>query len=723
MDKKFKFNWGAGTILLGFVLLFFILAGRFFYIAYGKQVQDVDLKAYAEHKWTRHKVLEATRGTIFDRNGNPIAEDIPSYTVIAVLDPKDPAHIKDPARAASQLAGVLAADESEIEKSLSKKGRYQVQLPGGRKISNKDKEKIEKMDIQGIDFIPETKRYYPNDNFASHVIGYTNEDNKNNISGVLGLEKTLDKYLKESNGSLTFKSDTKGIELPNPQEQMKKPKDGANVYLTLDEKIQTLLEQAMTKADDKYHPQAMIGIVADPKTGKILAMSDRPSFNPNKREIKDFTNTAISYPYEPGSTMKIFTLAAAIQEKVYNGNETYKSGQYKIPHNRPISDHNKVGWGTITFDEGVENSSNVLFSKLAREKLGYDRFYSYLKKFGLDRPTGIDLPNEKAGKILYNYEIEKLTTAFGQGTTVTPIQQIQGATAIANGGKMMRPFVINKVVDPSTKKTLLSHQPEVAGTPISEETAKQERNILEKVVTKGTGKPFQIKGYSVAGKTGTAQIVDKETGRYASGSGQNVFSFMGMAPKDDPKLLMYVGVIRPQLEAGQLGSAPVSDIFTSVMKNGLQYMEVEPDGTDKEQKEKDSSVMLSSFIGSNHEAVSKALEKAKMRPVVLGSGATIEAQLPEAKSNVLPGERVLLKTSGNVQMPDVTGWSKADVLKLAKMLNLKISVKGTGFANSQSLQKGMRLKANDDLAVTFAEPSMDDVDLSQNKKPKKEDRP
>lgn len=695
-----------------FILLFFVLVGRFFYIAYNHSIENVDLKAYAEKKWTRHKVLDANRGSILDRHGKPIANDIQSYTVIAVLD-KDFPHIKDPSTAASKLAGVLDEDESKIEDALRKKKVFEIQVPGGRKISHSKKEKIEKMKIEGIEFRQETKRYYPNQTFASYVVGYTNETGQNEITGALGLEKTMDKYLKETNGSLSFKSDTKGVKLPDPKEKVKKPKNGSNVYLTLDEKIQMVLEQAMQKADKKYKPEKMIGIVADPKTGKILAMSNRPTFNPNKRNIKDFTNLAISDPYEPGSTMKIFTLAAAIEEGVYNGNETYKSGQYKIPHNRPISDHNKVGWGTITFDEGVQNSSNVLFSKLAREKLGYDRLYNYLKKFHLDQPTGIDLPNEKSGRILYNYEIEKLTTAFGQGTTVTPIQQIQAATAIANGGKMMKPYVVDKVVDPSTGKLLLDHKPEVAGRPISAKTSQQVRDILETVVTKGTGKPYQIKGYSVAGKTGTAQVVDKETGRYAHGWGKNLFSFMGMAPKDDPKLVVYVAVDRPNLKPTELGSYPVADIFTTVMKNSLQYLNIEPEDEKKSKKQfTDSSVKINDYHESSVADAESELQKAGMEVVKLGSGNTVISQQPSAKSGLLPGEKVILRTDGDVQMPDLTGWSLSDVLKFSKVMNVDAAVKGSGFTVKQSLKKGAVIKDKDYLSVELERPQMRSVKLS-----------
>jgi penicillin-binding protein 2B len=717
-------NVGAGILMAVFTLLFFILAGKFLVVAYSQSAEGVNLIEYGKRKWLKSDELDAKRGTIFDRNGEEIAADIPSYSVIAILDKNYPNHIKDPEMAAEKLARVLDTDEGKLEALLSKKGRFQVEIPAGRKVSYRKKQKIEDMKIPGVDFIRESRRYYPNQTFASHVLGYTGKGEDGAQTGLMGLEKSLDKYLKEKDGKVTFVGDAYSRAIDEKKETIQPPKHGKDVYLTLDEKIQLYLEEAMGEAAKKYKPEKLIGIVADPKTGRILAMSNYPSFNPNEKDISNYTNFAISDPYEPGSTMKIFTLASAIEEGVYNGNETYQSGSYKLPNiSRPIYDHNRSGWGTITYDEGVRNSSNVAFSKLVREKLGYEKFRSYLSKFGLDQKTNIDLPHEKSGSILYNYEIEKVTTAFGQGSTVTPIQQIQAATAIANGGKMMQPYVIDRIIDPKSKKTVLAHQPKVAGKPISETTAKRVRDILGTVVTDGTGKPYMIEGYDVAGKTGTAQVPGKD-GKYLSGWGENIFSFMGMAPKDDPKLLMYVAIERPKVEYPEMGSTPTANIFTSVMKNSLQYLNIQPDS--KEKKHKSSTAKsygkdLPDYTGKSAKEAKSELEQLGMHVTVIGSGDEVTKQEPYDGAYVIKGEKVILRTSGDVKMPDLKDWSYMDILRLSKLMGLKETITGSGFAVKQNVKPGAIIKEGDFLVVqleepkeTVPEPKSDDAGDGQN---------
>lgn len=435
-------------------------------------------------------------------------------------------------------------------------------------------------------------------------------------------------------------------------------------------------------------------------------MSNRPSFNPNVRNINNFVNDAIGYRFEPGSTMKIFTLAAAIEEGVYNGNEYYKSGAYKVGTDR-IRDHNKTGWGTITFNEGIQRSSNVAVAILANEKLGSDRLLQYLNRFGFNRPTGIDIPGETTSNILYEWPVEKVTTSFGQGSAVTPIQQVQAATAIANKGKMMKPYVIKKVVDSTTNEVKIEKKPEVAGEPISSETADKVLDILETVVTSpnGTGKPYDIEGYQVAGKTGTAQIPNPKGGGYLSGHGNNTFSFLGMAPKDNPSLIVYVAVQQPKLTMQETGSAPVSLIFNSVMKNSLQYLNIQPEEEKPPVVKKTKyGVEMESYAGKSTESAAASLKEKGFVPVIVGKGDKVEAQSPAAGERVMKGERVFLKTNGEAAIPSLTNWSYRDVLRLSEFLSLEPSALGTGYVVKQNIAPGSTIKKGDYLIVELKSP-------------------
>ncbi|HET7616523.1 MAG TPA: penicillin-binding protein [Bacillales bacterium] len=696
--KNTNINRGAAFLSIIFVLLFFALIARFGYIQITKTVQGNGLMKLAMAKWTNEENLQAQRGTIFDATGNPLAEDVPAYNVYAVLN-ETVDHVKNKEKTAAELAPILDMKESRILELLNRDA-FQVELgPGGRRISYQQMEKIKKLELPGIGFFPTTKRYYPTQKFASYVVGYTSRDPETEkLKGVMGIEKSMNTKLTGHRGFLKEMEAPGGAKLPGTNENKQAPKNGDNIYLTIDSHVQTFLANAMKKAEKKFKPKRMMGVVIDPKTGKILAMANRPSFNPNERDISDFTNDIISSAFEPGSVMKIFTLSAAVDAGVYDGNATYQSGALSIGPST-IHDWNYSGWGRITFNQAVQRSSNVGFAILAKKYIGFDRFHDYLMKFDFKQRTGIALPHEGNSHFQYNYPIEKATTAFGQGTAVTAIQMVKAATAIANDGKMMKPYIIDKVVNPNNDKVVEKNEPEVAGTPISAASAKKVRDLLRTVVTgkHGTGKEFAIEGYDVAGKTGTAQIPKENGVGYMDG--KYIHSFMGMAPKDDPKLLVYVAVDRPHVDTMHAGEKPVAEIFTSVMKNSLQYLNVQPDDTAVDPKSQKSVITIENYKGQSVTEVEKALEQQGLDPVVLGSGGTIHDQMPFSGDAVLAGEKILLKTDAPVKMPDLTGWSLADVMKLAHLIGLDPEVKGSGFVTGQSIAPGKVLKEGESLTV------------------------
>ncbi|SIT67853.1 penicillin-binding protein [Edaphobacillus lindanitolerans] len=698
--------------------LFFLLFGRFLYIQVTGEVEGRPLAAMAQAKYERENVLSADRGRILDRDGQPIAEDTLSYNLVAILSKKASdgvkdktkmRHVTDREKTAKALSEHIDLSYEEILELLNRQDNpdvYQVEFgSAGRNLSHEKMNQIKALHLPGIQFVKDKKRFYPNGMFASHLIGFaqkeTQKDGTTKTVGQMGLEKTFDEILTGENGKMEYESDTWGFLLPGTEEKVTPAVDGSDIRLTLDKTIQNFVEDAMNRVQKEYSPERMSVIVADPKTGEILAMSQRPSFNPETKEglSSNWLNEAVQYTIEPGSTMKVFTLASAIEEGVWAPNDHFKSGSYTM-HDTTIYDHKRAGWGYISFLEGFQRSSNVSMAYLL-ERMKDEAFIGHLRDFGFGEKTGIDLPGEAAGVLNDVGPVERLTTSYGQGSTVTPIQMVQAATAIANGGTMMKPYVIEEIRDPNTDKVLRKGEPEEKGKPISAETAKTVLDVMESVVTseKGTGKIFDLEDYSVAGKTATAQIPNGKGG-WLHGTNNLLYGFLGMAPADDPQLIVYVNVHRPKLPPGEYGAIPVSKIFKPVMENSLKHLNIRPD----EEKEAKEQITLSDFEGTAADTVIKDLEAKGIKPVVTGGGGEVTGQFPQSGTSILPGGLVILKTEGESVLPDFTGWSKRSVLAFASLSGLTIEVHGEGFAASQSASPGSSPGGGAPTVVKFEKP-------------------
>ncbi|WP_088005774.1 penicillin-binding protein [Indiicoccus explosivorum] len=725
MNKVFRFQWGAFLLFVFFAGLFFILLTRLITIQATGEVEGQELAVKAAQKYSHTEELAAERGRILDRNGEVLAEDTLAYRLIAVTseaatqNAEYPRHVTDPEKTAQVLAGHLGVDENQLLKQIREgieKGRYQVEFgAAGRELSHTEMLAIKEEDLPGVGFIRDSTRLYPNGVFASHLIGFAQKEELENgevkFVGKMGLEATYNEVLTGTDGKMEFKTDTWGYLLPGNDAKVTPAVDGADIRLTLDKTIQNFLEDAMTRAEEEYSPKRMMAVVADPKTGEILAMSQRPSFNPNTLEglSENWMNEIIQLTIEPGSPMKMFTLAAAIEEGVWNPEATYQSGSYSLPSNT-IRDHNWVGWGQISFLEGFQRSSNVSMAYLL-EKIGPETFVEYVKSFGFGEKTGIDLPKEAEGIILNTYAMDRLALTFGQGSTVTPIQMVQAASAFANGGVMMKPFVIDQITNPDTDEVILQHDPERGNQPVTALTAEKVLEILESTVTseKGTAQRFALEDYRVAGKTGTAQI-PAPGGGYMGGRENYLFSFLGFAPAEDPQLLVYVAVQQPELEDTEQGSYPVSEIFKSVTDNSLKYLNVEP-----EKIEEAELLKLEDYSGLSSEEVKGRLAEQGMEAIVIGAPGKVAAQLPEPGTSLTEGERVFLKTSGKETVPDFSGWSKRHLLQYRQLSGLRLEISGDGFAVKQTPIPGTpvteRLEAKVDLAApekaykTLTEPS------------------
>ncbi|MEJ8778697.1 penicillin-binding transpeptidase domain-containing protein [Pseudogracilibacillus sp. ICA-222130] len=717
MKKNKRTNVVSKLVLLFFVLAFLVITGRFLYIQVSGEVKDQNLKQLAKETREISFELEAERGKIHDSNGMILAYNRPTYRVFAILDENRktrtnaPDHIVDSADTAKKLSSVLDIDEKEIKKKIDEgkeKGRFQIEFgTKGRKLPQEKKEEIEDLQLPGIHFLEDSIRYYPNGMFASHILGFARQNEEDETVGVTGIEKEMNESLSGKNGYIYYHRDSYGNKLLNPNEVVQKAENGHDIYLTIDQKVQTLLEDVLSQVDEQYEPEKIMAVVMNPKTGEIVAMSNRPSFNPNDPgKVKNWYNDVISSPFEQGSTMKIFTWAAAMEEGVYDGKEKFKSGKYIINEKvRAISDHNNgKGWGKISYDTGFRRSSNVASSKLIWEKMDPDDFLKYLKNFDFDKPTNIDLPSEGQGKILFDWPAEKLTTSFGQGSTTTAMQLIKAASAIANEGNMMQPYIIKKVVDSNTGEVVEENNPSVVGQPVSKETADKMMDLMASVVNSkdGTGKNYRLKDYTVAGKTGTAQIPNPDGDGYLPGKSNNMYSFVGVAPKDDPQLLMYVAVKQPKLRGDETGSEPVAFIFNNVIENGLHYLNIEPDKESDDDSNEHTRTMPQ-VIDKTVKQAKKDLENISENITVVGDGKNVLAVNINEDEEVVYGQHIMLITD-KPTIPDLKGWSSRDVYQLGTLLEIDVKVKGNGFVTKQNIKKGSKIDKKVTLEVELKKP-------------------
>ncbi|MBQ0139778.1 MAG: PASTA domain-containing protein [Kurthia sp.] len=716
--KKSRSVWGAFLMLGIFGFLFLLMFFRIFYIQVTGTVEGQDLALKASQKQEVSRVENANRGNILDTKGEMIATNTTSYKLYAVVNPKaseesnKPLHVVDKRKTAKVLSNYIQMSEKKIYTILTTRladGRipYQVEFSvAGRDLSHRVMVNITNEKLPGINFEESSKRFYPNGLFASNIVGFSQKTTKEKsdqliIVGRAGLEKTFNSQLAGVDGEVNFSKDKWGYLLPSGKQMVKPPQDGNDIYLTIDKTIQNILESEVSKVNAEYSPQSIVAVVANPKTGEILGSTQRPTYNAQTGEgintswLNRLTETTI----EPGSTMKIFTLATAIEQGVWNENATFMSGQYTVG-GTTIRDSNQVGWGRITYLEGIQRSSNVGMANLLTS-IGSDNFIKSLNKFGFGEQTGIDLPNEASGKILNQYKINAITTTYGQGSTVTPIQLIQAATAVANNGKMMQPYVIKKIVNPNTGKVVKENEPKEKASPISATTAKEVRRILATTITaeSGTAKNFASKEYIVSGKTGTAQIANN-SGGYDWGKGKFLYSFLGMAPEKNPQLVMYIAVEKPRLKASEFGSEPTSKIFNAVMQSSLKYMNVE---TETSQVPKLDP--LKDYTGQDVLVAQQELTNENLMPIIIGQSSEVTAQYPQNELSVLKSSKVFLKTSGQITLPNFKGWSLRDILAYKEISGLKIQVTGNGYVTSQNLPKGMRVDNKDEIKIKLKTPS------------------
>jgi len=709
-SKKLQKNRSKtiGTTALLAVILLFIFIGRLTEIMVFGTSNGQDLSARAQELYDRSSILSAQRGTIYDVGGNTLAMDATSYSLYAVLtdqwseESEEPQYVVDKEQTAKTLSQYIDMSEADILKTLNTEDAAQVEFgTAGQNLTYAEMKAIDDQNLPGIMFTESPTRLYPNGVFASHLIGYaeyleagTAIDSR--LTGQMGLELSLDEVLKGTNGRKSYQSNSYNYELSGTKEVLEEPVDGSEVYLTLDSRLQTYLETLMTQVYEEYQPSTMTAMLVNPKTGAIVAASQRPTFNLETKDgIEDmWQNLLVERAYEPGSTIKVLTVAAAIEEGVFDPNAFYDSSPVTMGDST-IADYNGVGWGVITELEGLSQSSNTLMIHLVGE-MGYDVWEKYIREFGLLQETGSGFANEVAGSMNYEYEADKITTGFGQGIYVTPYQMVQAFTSIANGGDMMKLQLVNRYEEDGQMTVV---EPEVVSSPISEETAAKTLEYLQSVVyaDTGTGTAYALDGYTVSAKTGTAEVFNQETNTYEAGLTKYLYSVVGFVPSEDPQYILYITAEQPK-NLTTTASEMLTQIYTPLLTRALEYNAL-GDG------ETATTATVPDVSGTSVSVAQQTLTDASFVNVeVIGEGDTIVSQTPVGQESVSITQPIFLLTNdANPTMPDFTGLNATASQALADLLGIEVKLDGEGLVVGQSIAVGESIQPNKQIVLQLAE--------------------
>ena len=689
MNKKRTVKISIFVILV-LIASFFVVIFQLFRIALMPEVDGVDIAAFAKNRNETTKTLYASRGTIYDQYGETLAQTVNSYTVIAYLSPsrtKDenkPNHVVDKEETAKKLEEVFQKNNIKSMTydhilELLNRSAYQVELgPGGRGITEFLKSEIEALELPGIGFTQSTKRYYKNSTLAPYIIGYARANDEGKITGEMGIEKYFNDELEGEDGFVTYETDAYGYRLPNSPETRVEAQSGKDIYLTIDSHIQLFLLQAVQNLVDNYKMDWLTFTVADAKTGAILGSASEPTFDLNKQNITNYLNPMVSYAYEPGSTMKIYSFMAAIENGQYDGSETYQSGSLEVD-GYVIHDFNDVGWGVIDYDTGFARSSNTAAGRLA-QRIGGEKLRDFYEAAGFGEQTGITLPGEQAGNMDFYYGSEVVTASFGQGITTTPIQNIQALTMLANNGTILQPYVVDKIVDSKSGKVEYQAKRTEVRKVASEESINKVRSLMDKALydTITDAKYYQPSNVRMIGKTGTANFT--QNGVYMSGKYDYIRSFAGLFPAEDPQYIVYISVkqfVGPIKELAKVVTTVVEDIA-----NYKNIANLETTNTNEQ------IIVFDNYINTSVVESEEKLKQMGLNPIILGDGKYIINIYPKKGTKVIKGTKIFIITSNNnIVMPDITNWSENEVKTFAGLVGIECNINGYGKVISQSIEK------------------------------------
>ena len=668
---------------------------------------DLVKEAKKVHQITR--TVPAKRGTIYDRNGVPIAEDATSYNVYAVIDKKYKSatgkilYVEDAQfnKVAEVFHKYLDMDESYVKEQLSQPNLTQVSFGAkGNGITYANmiaiKKDLKDASVEGIDFTTSPNRSYPNGQFASSFIGlaqlHENEDGSKSLLGTSGMESSLNSILAGKDGIITYEKDRLGNVVPGTEQVSQQTVDGKDVYTTISSTLQSFMETQMNVFQEKVKGKYMTATLVSAKTGEILATTQRPTFDADTKEglTKDFIWRDILYQsnYEPGSTMKVMTLAAAIDNNTFSGGEVFNSSELKVA-DATIRDwdvnEGLTGGGMMTFSQGFAHSSNVGMT-LLEQKMGDATWLDYLSRFKFGVPTRFGLTDEYAGQLPADNIVNIAQSSFGQGISVTQTQMLRAFTAIANDGIMLEPKFISAIYD-SNNQSVRKSQKEVVGNPVSKDAASLTRTHMVLVGTDpvygtmhnhSTGKPtVTVPGQNVALKSGTAQIADEKNGGYLIGSTNYIFSAVSMNPAENPDFILYVTVQQPEHYSGiQLGEFANPILERAVaMKDSLNLQST---AKALDQISSQTSYAMPSIKDISPGDLAEELRRNIVQPIVVGTGTKIKNSSIEEGTNLAPNQQVLLLSDKAEEVPDMYGWTKATAEAFSKWLNIELEFEGSG---------------------------------------------
>lgn len=694
-------------LIVFFLFLVFIISLTYRTLVDYKAKGNLTISEFINNRNTVEETILPERGTIYDTLGNPLAQDVSSYTIIAYLDEsrskdsKKLRHVKDKEKTAKVLSEHIDETYDRILEILNKDA-YQVEFgTAGKNLSQIKMEEIKALNLPGIDFIKSTKRYYPNGDFASYLLGYTKNKTINDnlyMVGELGIEGYYNEELTGKEGYLTYEKDGRGNKIANSREYKEDAIDGSNVYLTIDTSVQLFIENATKKAAEQSQAEWVVMGIMDAKTGAILGYTSTPSFDPNIRNLKSYLDPLVSYTYEPGSTMKTFSYMCAIQNGRYNGQDTFLSGSmtytsaYNDKDTVTIKDWNSTGWGTITYDYGFAMSSNIGVANLLKNKvITKNELKACYEKFGFGKKTNITLNNELTGDISFKYDVEAATAGYGQGIMVSPIQILQGMTIVANDGIMLKPYIVSKIVS-SDGKTVLENKKEELGRVVDKSTTDKMKELLRSVInpdsSKGTGSAYYMADYDLIGKTGTASIF--ENGKYLVGSSDYIYSFAGLYPGDDPDIIIYMAMKKPKSTSTYMSTA-VKDVVVNISK----YLNIDTD------ESKEQTYKTQNYLGKSVTSIQKELTDKGLKVITLGTGNKIINQYPLKNITLTKNNLVVLLTNDyDKTMVDLSGLSYKECKEVLDLMNIEYELSGYGYVTEQSIPPGT--KVSEKLKVTLS---------------------